>query len=81
MDVKGASFRCKGMSASSAARLHCYIKRVYPVLFDDVSKRAEAFRKERGYEAPRWALADFAEQAVREHRETKVLILLFQVYD
>ncbi len=59
----------EGMSASSAARLHCYIKQVYPVLFEDVSKKAEAFRKERGYEAPRWALADFAAQAVKENRD------------
>lgn len=59
----------EGMSASSAARLHCYIRRVYPLLFADVSKKAEVFKKERGYEAPRWILADFAEQAVKENRE------------
>ena len=59
----------EGMSASSAARLHCYIRKVYPLLFEDVSKKAEAYKKERGYEAPRWALAGFAEQAVKDNRE------------
>ena len=62
-------FMPEGMSASSAARLHCYIKYVYPLLNECVSKKAGEFKKERGYEAPRWALADFAEQAVRENRE------------
>jgi len=59
----------EGMSASSAARLHCYIKYVYPLLNECVSKKAGEFKKERGYEAPRWTLAGFAEQAVKDNRE------------
>lgn len=60
-----------GMSASSAARLHCYIKRVYPVLYKDVSKEAESFVmvSRRSFEAPRWVLARLAEQAVKKNRE------------
>jgi hypothetical protein len=58
-----------GLSPSGAARLHCYQKYVYPVLFEDILMKTEEYKRTRGYEPPRWALSEFAAQALQENRE------------
>jgi hypothetical protein len=58
-----------GLSPSGAARLYCYKKYVYPMLFEEISKMADDFKRTHGYEPPRWVLSRFAVQALDENRE------------
>lgn len=58
-----------GMSASCAARLGGYQKHIYPTLYEAISRKAEQFKREHGYEAPAWILTDLARKALEENRK------------
>jgi hypothetical protein len=55
----------EGMSVPAALRSQEYMKR-HKALAERLSKKAEAFRKEQGYEAPYWQLVSMARAAKEE---------------
>lgn len=58
----------EGMSAGAALRVRALVDRVHPRVREGLVARAEAFRKERGFEPPYWELVALARDAVRELR-------------
>ena len=58
----------EGMSVPAALRSREYMKR-HEALAERLSKKAEAFRKEQGYEAPYWQLVSMA-RAAKEEADT-----------
>lgn len=57
-----------GMSAATALRVDALVSALHPVLKEELTRRAEAFRSARGFEAPYWVLVQEARQALGEQR-------------
>ena len=54
----------QGMSAAAALRVNALVSTVHPAVKTELSVRAEAFRANRGYDAPYWVLVELAREAL-----------------
>lgn len=70
-DVLGAQPTIpQGMSAATALRVNALVSRVNPTVKASLKRHADAFRSERGFEAPYWTLVALAREALAEEEAT-----------
>lgn len=59
----------EGMSISAALRVNTLVKKLHPLLKEDIEQAAEHFEAEHGYVAPYWALMDMAREILIKRRD------------